>query len=74
MSFTTAGAVLRLPQTYTLTSSLTLDASGLSRPVTILQPSTGGRHFILSSSAVSAFRSPYTHCRPHTLPDEDHLG
>lgn len=54
MSFTTAGAVLRLPQTYTLTSSLTLDASGLSRPVTILPAWGGNRHFILSSSAVSA--------------------
>lgn len=49
--FTTAGAVFQMTSSYTITSSLILDASGLSRPVTILAANQQN-HFILTQASV----------------------
>lgn len=51
--FTTAGAVLRLQSAISLTSSsLTLDASELSSPVTLLPPAGGSRHVTIDGTSV----------------------
>lgn len=50
--FTSAGAVLRLQSAISLASSLTLDASGLSSPATLLPPIGGGRHAAIDGTAV----------------------